>query len=72
MMSNIQEAIEQIPDSIQKVIKENPDSIEIGTPSKGGALKIYGDFNKLDEFKKKIDNAMEIKAYANRDVAVNV
>ena len=44
---------------------ENPDSIEIGTPSKGGAIKVYGDFCNPDGFKAKIDNAIEIKAYTN-------
>jgi len=44
---------------------ENPDSIEIGTPSKGGAIKCYGDFLNPDGFKAKIDNAVEIKNYFN-------
>ena len=52
-------------ESIQKVINENPDSIEIGTPSKGGAIKIYGSFADLDSFKAKIDNAVIIRGYAN-------
>lgn len=45
-------------------INDNPDSIEIGTPSKGGAVKIYGDMSKPVEFKRKIDSAAEIRAYA--------
>ena len=44
---------------------ENPDSIEIGTPSKGGALKVYGDFINPDAFKLKIDNAIEVRNYMN-------
>ena len=44
---------------------DNPDSLELGTPSKGGAIKIYGDFAKPDEFKLKIDNAVAVRAYAN-------
>jgi hypothetical protein len=43
---------------------ENADSIEIGTPSKGGAIKVYGDFTKIDEFKKKIDAAFALRDYA--------
>ncbi len=43
---------------------ENPDSIEISTPAKGGAIKVYGDFSKPEEFKRKIDAAIEARAYA--------
>ena len=43
---------------------ENPDSIEIGTPSKGGAVKIYADFGNLEAAKRKIDNAFEARKYA--------
>ena len=52
-------------ESIQKTINENPDSLELGTPSKGGAIKVYGDYNNLDSFKTKIDNAVILRAYAN-------
>jgi hypothetical protein len=52
-------------ESIQKTINENPDSLELGTPSKGGAIKVYGDYNNLDSFKAKIDNAVILRAYAN-------
>lgn len=50
----------------QKILSktENPDSLEIGSASKGGVIKIYGDFNKKDEFKQKIDKAIELRAYA--------
>jgi hypothetical protein len=44
---------------------ENPDSIEIGTPSKGGVIKVYGDFINPEAFKLKIDNAIEVRNYAN-------
>ena len=46
-----------------KHINQNPDSIEIGTPSKGGAIKVYGDFNKPDEFKTKINKAVEVRKH---------
>ena len=59
-------------ESIHKQITENPDSIEIGTPSKGGAVKIYGDFNNLEAFKKKIDAAKEVKKYAEANLMINV
>jgi hypothetical protein len=59
-------------EAIHKSITENPDSIEIGTPSKGGAIKIYGDFNNTEAFKKKIDAAKEVKEYANVNLMVNI
>lgn len=42
----------------------DPDSLEIGTPGKGGALKIYGDFRNPDAFQIKIRNAYNIRKYA--------
>jgi len=63
---------EEIIKHEHKHINDNPDSLEIGTPSKGGAVKIYGDFNKPDEFKKKIDEAKEVRKYAQANIAVNV
>jgi len=48
---------------------ENPDSLEIGTPSKGGAIKIYLDFLNVDAAKIKIDNAIEVRNYANAKLA---
>ena len=47
-----------------KHIYDNPDSIEIGTPSKGGAIKVYGNFAEIDAFKRKIDNAVIVRNYA--------
>jgi hypothetical protein len=57
---------------INKIVNDAPDSIEIGTPSKGGATKVYGNFSKLEEFKTKIDNAAEVKAYAQAKLQINI
>lgn len=49
---------------IVKKIIEGPafqDSIEIGTPGKGGAIKIYGDFGLPDEFEKRIQDAVRLR-----------
>lgn len=51
---------------------ENPDSIELGTPSKGGAIKVYGNFNDKVAFKKKIDAAVEVREYANNQIQVRL
>ena len=54
--------------TIQITRAENPDSLEIGTPAKGGGIKVYGDFNDKEAFKLKIDNAIELRAYANEKI----
>jgi len=59
-------------EQIQKQITENPDSIEIGTPSKGGVIKVYGNFSEPEAFKKKIDNAKDVREYANANIAINI
>ena len=59
-------------ESIQKVVNDNPDSIEIGTPAKGGAVKIYGNFSDESAFKAKIDNAKKVREYAQANIAVNI
>ena len=51
-------------ESIQKIVNENPDSIEIGAPSKGGAIKVYGNFNDPEAFKQKINNAASVRKHA--------
>ena len=57
---------------INKMVNEASDSLEIGTPGKSGCVKIYGSFDKPEEFKAKIDAAKEIKEYAQANIAVNV
>lgn len=57
---------------INKFENDNCDSVELGTPSKGGAVKIYGNFNDLVAFKKKIDAAREIREYAQAQIMVTV
>ena len=57
---------------IHKQVTENPDSIEMGTPSKGGAIKIYGNFADVEEFKKKIDAAKKVREYAQANIGVNI
>jgi len=49
---------------IVKKIVEGPafqDSIEIGTPGKGGAIKVYGDFSQPEEFEKRIRDAVRLR-----------
>ena len=46
------------------------DSLEIGTASKGGAIKIYTDFNDVAGSKSKVDNALLIREYARLKLEV--
>ena len=57
-------------ENTQKIVNDNPDSIELGTPSKGGAIKCYGDFNNLDAFKAKLSNAAKLRTHANEVLGV--
>jgi hypothetical protein len=52
--------------TIKKII-ESPtyqDSIEIGTPGKGGAIKVYGDFGNPEDFEKRIAEAVRLRKAA--------
>ena len=50
---------------INKFVNDASDSLEIGTPAKGGAIKVYGNFNEVVAFKTKIANAIDVRNYAN-------
>jgi arabinogalactan endo-1,4-beta-galactosidase len=41
-----------------------PDSIEIGSAAKGGAVKVYGDAENVEDWKKRISNALEALKHA--------
>lgn len=47
---------------------EHPDSLEIGTPGKGGAIKVYGNYANKEAFKEKILNAFEMREFANTKI----
>lgn len=47
---------------------KSPDSLEIGTPGRGGVIKVYGDFSNPEQFKAKIEQALELRDYANSKV----
>lgn len=67
-MAELKEEITVVSKQIQ--ISENPDSIEIGTPAKGGAIKVYGNYSDPDTFKKKIEKAVEVRSYAQQLIGV--
>lgn len=45
-------------------INDNPDSLEIGTPAKGGAIKVYGNYADPEEFEAKLNNAFMVRRHA--------
>jgi hypothetical protein len=51
---------------ISQEIKQRQDSLEIGTPSKGGAVKVYFDCDDTEEAKKLITNAMELRDFGEK------
>jgi len=51
-------------ENVTRHVNDNPDSLEIGTPAKGGAVKIYGNFAYPDEFMTKLNHALTIRRNA--------
>ena len=52
-----------MPDTVVTTRTEYPDSIEIGTPGRGGNIKIYFNANNLAEAQVRIDNAVSTRTY---------
>jgi hypothetical protein len=52
--------------TVNRILEGSPfqDSIEIGTPGKGGALKIYGDFSDPAGFEDRIREAVRLRKKA--------
>jgi hypothetical protein len=50
-------------------VDRRTDSVELGTPSKGGAMKVYFDASNPDEAKMLVDNAYMIREYAQGKIA---
>jgi len=48
------------------------DSFTMGTPSKGGALKVYLDLLNTEETQKKIDNFFQTKEYIKQKYGVDL
>jgi len=49
---------------LHRTIDDQKDSIEIGTPGKGGAVKVYVDFSDPEKAMQKIRNAFEVRRQA--------
>lgn len=55
----------QVKHTVEHTPPLNTDSLEIGTPGRGGVIKVYGDFNDPESFKLKIDKAIALRNHAN-------
>ena len=55
---------------IQITRTEEPDSLEFGTPSKGGAIKVYGNANDPEAFKQKVKNMLEIRKFKDEQIEI--
>ncbi len=50
-------------------IEAEKDSLEIGTPGRGGCVKIYGNLSDPEGFKAKLDIAFELRKFAQLKVS---
>ncbi len=50
-------------------IESEKDSLEIGTPGRGGTVKIYGSFDAPEAFRAKLDVAFELRKLAQVKMA---
>ncbi len=62
----VKEPVRIIHETVTKVVTERPDSLEIGTPSKGGVVKVYVDFSDVVDTEQRIRNAMAMRDLANQ------
>lgn len=64
------EPLQHYGEVVTKHVNDRPDSIEIGSPSKGGVVKVY--FNaasEAQEIKNLIDQAFQSRKYAQQKYA---
>lgn len=55
-------------EEILRLLVDDKDSLEIGG-TKDGKLKVYGNFAMPDDFKKKVDNAIDVLKHARAGLA---
>lgn len=54
----------KVTHTVEHEPRVNADSLEIGSSSKGGVIKVYGDFNDPEAFQIKLDKAISIRNHA--------
>ena len=58
--------LEQVVRHVHENKENRPDSIEIGTPGKGGVVKLYVDFLDVADTEQRIRNALAMRELANQ------
>jgi len=66
-----QSSIEELKTLLLLITKDDDrkDSIEIGTPAKGGSVKVYFNAGKPEQAQELIENAIKMRAAAQRAMA---
>ena len=62
LLSLIKELVDV--EKARATVDRRKDSVDIGTPGKGGNLKVYYDASNVDEAKGLVDNAILVRQYA--------
>ena len=57
--------------TINRTVNDNADSIAIGSATKGGLIKVYGNSDDFNEFKTKINTMLELRKWANAQIEIN-
>jgi len=63
-MDNIRDSLNSIEKELIQLENQRTDSIELGSPSKGGKIKVYGNASDPQAFREKIENIINLKYYA--------
>lgn len=66
-----EEALKRIVAAVVAATESKRDKLVISTPSKGGELTIYGDFDDPADFMRRIKNAIMVREYAENNYALN-
>jgi hypothetical protein len=60
---------EDIQRHVHQHVTENPDSLEISTPSRGGAIKVYHNADDPEGFKKKVLAMLDVRQEVQLELA---
>lgn len=58
-------------EALRELLDDNHDSLTISTPAKGGEIKCYMNYSHPEECRKKLDNAFDVRAYAQNKIDKN-
>lgn len=70
-MGLTEEALERIVAAVVAATESRRDKLVISTPSKGGELTIYGDYDNPADFMRRVKNAIMVREFAENNYALN-